>query len=136
MSVKSIRQALEVALNTWATTNTTVIAWQNIQYNPTKGTKYIRASLLPAETLNPTLGDSFNRKEGILQLLLYFPDGTGVGASETLADSLLAYFARGESFTAGGIVVRMLESPSISAGFNDNGWFVTPVSIRYTADLF
>lgn len=96
----------------------------------------MRAALLPADTENPTLGDSFNRKSGIFQLLLYFPDGGGMGSSETLADSLLNYFARSESFTSGGIVVRMLESPSINPSFTDGGWLVTPVSIRYTADIF
>lgn len=136
MSVKSIRQALEVALNTWATANTTPIAWQNVPYKPSEGSVYVRASLIPAETLNPTLGDAFNRKIGIFQLLIYAKEGNGNSASETLADSLLTYFARGESFTAGSITVRILESPSISPAINDGGWYIVPVSVRYSVDIF
>lgn len=136
MSVKSIRQALEVALNTWAIANNTVISWQNIPYKPTEGTSYVRASLIPAETLNPTLGDSFNRKIGIFQLLVYVKEGIGNAAAETLADSLLNYFARGESFVANSITVRILESPSVSPALNDGGWYILPVSVRYSVDIF
>lgn len=136
MSVKSIRQALEVALNTWATANSTAIAWQNVPYTPTIGTKYVRASMIPAETANPSLGDNHRRYEGIFQLLLCLPDGKGSADTDTLADSLLTYFARGESFTVSSVTVRILESPSINPSINDAGWYVTPVSIRYTSDIY
>lgn len=136
MSVKTIRQALEVALNTWATANNVTIAWQNFEFKPTINTTYIKASILPAETENPTLGDGHNRKQGIFQLLICSKDGTGMASAETLADSLLNYFSRGESFTVSGITVRILESPSVNPAFNDEGWLILPVSIRYTVDLF
>lgn len=136
MSVKSIRQALEVALNTWATTNSKPIAWQNVPYEPTEGTLYVRASILAAETQNPTLGDGHNRKIGIFQLLVYAKEGNGSSSAETVADSLLSYFARGESFTAGTVTVRILESPSIAPAINDGGWYIVPVSVRYTVDIF
>lgn len=136
MSVKSIRQALEVALGTWATDNNIAVSWQNVAYTPIIGTKYIRASLLPAETQNPSLGDNHKRYEGIFQLLLCLPDGNGSYDTDTLADSLLNYFARGQSFTVSSVTVRILESPSVNPSFADAGWYTTPVSIRYTADIY
>lgn len=136
MSVQAVRQALEVAFNTWATANNVDIAWQNRPYTPAINTMYVRATMLPAETLNPSLGDDHRRYVGILQLLIYAPDGNGSGASEALADTLLTYFKRGESFTISSVLVRILDSPSISGGFNDNGWYVTPVSVRYQSDIY
>ena len=136
MSQKTIRAALETALNSWATTNTVAVAWQNRHYTPTVGTKYARAYLLPAENLNPTLGDDHYRAMGILQVSLYLPDGPGPGAAEALADSLCAMFARGAAFTSGAVTVRMLDTPSISTASNEGGWYVLPVFIRYVADIY
>jgi len=133
-----IRQALETALNTWSLDQSTVvpIAWPNKSYTPTIGTKYIKANILTAETENPSLGDDHKRYPGIFQLLLYMPDNKGSGDATRLADNLCEEFKRGKSFTASTVTVRILNSPSVLPSFNDNGWYVLPVSIRYQSDIF
>ena len=136
MSHKAVRAALETALNTWATDNILPIAWQNRPYTPTVGTKYARAYLLPAETQNPSLGDTHKRLIGILQVSLYLPQGNGAGDAETLADSLCTAFARGQSYIASGVTVRVLDSPSVHPALDDTGWFVVPVDVRYQADIY
>lgn len=135
---KAIRTALETALNTWAAAQSPVvpIAYQNVGYTPAIGTLYVRASMIPAETQNPSLGDAMKRYTGIMQLNIYGKDGNGSGANETVSDSLLSYFARGESFVSGGVTVRILQSPSINPPLNDAGWYITPVAIRYQADVY
>lgn len=136
--IKKIRQALEVALNTWSAAQTPAVpvAWQNSAYTPTLGSRYVRANILPAETQNPSLGDDHKRFIGIFQILVYTPDDVGPGAAETIAESLFATFARGTSFTASGVTTRVLDSPSVLPSFNDDGWYVTPVSIRYQSDIY
>jgi hypothetical protein len=136
MSQQKIRAALETAFAAWATTNTVAVAWQNKPYTPVTGTKYCRPYLLPATTQNPSLGDAHKRMIGIFQVSLYLKLGDGPGAAETLADSLCSTFARGNGFTASGVTVRILESPSIRPAFNDEGWYVVPVDIPYQADIY
>jgi hypothetical protein len=137
MSVKSVRQALEVAVGTWSAANANFpIAWENVPYKPAQNTAYLRLNLLPAETENPSLGDAHKRYVGILQASIYLKEGNGTAAATTTADSLLNYFARGHSFTVGQIVVRVLNSPSINPALNVEGWYILPVSIRYQADVF
>lgn len=138
MSVKAIRAALESAVATWAAAQTPAVPvqYQNVAYTPAIGTRYLRTFTIPAETENPSLGDAHRRYTGILQANLYMPDGNGSGTGETLADSLLTYFARGESFTISGVTVRILQSPSVNPALNDNGWYIVPVAIRYQADIF
>lgn len=136
MSQKSIRAALETAFNTWASSNTVAVAWQNRPYTPTIGTKHARAYLLPADNQNPTLGSEHYRAIGIMQVLLYVPDGAGPGAAETLIDSLVLSFKRGQSYTSGSVTVRILETPSAGTGSNENGWYVVPIFIYYTADIY
>lgn len=137
MSIKSVRQALEVAVGAWSTANSNFpVAWENVGYKPIQGTGYLRASLIPAETENPSLGDTHKRYVGILQANIYVKEGDGTATALIKADSLLNYFARGQSFTVGSIVVRILNSPSISTSVNADGWYILPVSIRYQADVF
>lgn len=136
MSQKSIREALEVALNTWATANSVGVAWQNVNFTPAANTNHARAYLLPAETLNPSLGDAHKRFIGIFQVSIYTQQNKGPGAAETLADSLCTTFARGESFTAEGVTVRILETPYTSPPQNDAGFYVNPVNIKYQADVY
>jgi hypothetical protein len=136
--IKKIRQALETALNTWASAQTPVIpvALQNKSYVPVIGNRYVQVNILHAETQNPSMGDAHKRFTGIFQVLIYAKDKTGAGEVETIAESLFTTFARGQSFTASTVTVRILDSPSISPSFNDNGWYVLPVSIRYQSDIY
>jgi len=136
--IKKIRQALETALTTWAVAQTPVmpIALQNKSYVPTIGVRYVQANILSAETENPSLGDAHKRFVGIFQILINVKDKTGPGEAETIAESLFTTFARGESFAASTVTVRILDSPSVLPSFNDNGWYVLPVSIRYQSDIY
>lgn len=137
MSIKSVRQALEVAISAWSSANANFpIAYENVNYKPAQNTAYLRVNVLPAETENPSLGDAHKRYVGILQANIYLKEGNGTATASTTADSLLNYFARGESFTVGQIVVRVLNSPSILPALNADGWYILPVSIRYQADVF
>ena len=71
-----------------------------------------------------------------MQVSLYVPDGSGPGAAETLVDSLVLSFKRGQSYASGSVTVRILETPSPGAGSNENGWYVVPIFIYYTADIY
>lgn len=138
MTQPRIRTALESRLNTWAAAQSPAVpvAWQNVAYTPTTGTRYVRASLLSGETQNPIYGPLHRRLIGILQVDIVAPTGTGMAASEALAESLCTQFKRGTTLTQSGLQIIMDYSPSIGPAQIDEGWVFLPVSIRYRADDF
>lgn len=138
MTQPRIREALETRLNTWAAAQSPAVpvAWQNASYTPTTGVRYVRATILPAETQNPIYGQMHRRLIGIFQVDVMAPTGTGMAASEALAESLCAEFRRGTTLTQDGLTVVMDFSPSIGTAQPEDGWVFLPVSIRYRADDF
>nr|WP_295383550.1 DUF4128 domain-containing protein [Pseudoxanthomonas sp.] len=138
MTQPRIREALETRLNTWAAAQSPAVpvAWQNVAYTPTTGTRYVRASLLSGETQNPIYGALHRRLIGMLQVDIVAPTGTGMAASEALAESLCTEFKRGTTLTQDGLTVVMDFSPSIGPAMIEGGWVMLPVSIRYRADDF
>lgn len=138
MSQPRIREALESRLNTWAAAQSPAVpvAWQNKDYTPTIGVRYVRAYLLSGDAQNPIFGAQHRRLVGLMQVDVVAPTGTGMAASEALAESLCAQFKRGTTLTQDGLTVVMDASPSIGPTLIEEGWVVLPVSIRYRADDF
>lgn len=136
MSQKTIRAALESRLKTWADAQSPVIpvAWQNVSYTPVSGTRYIRAYLLPAETFDGAITGDYKLYAGIFQLSIYSPDGTGTGAAETIAESLIALFAQNTAIVKSGLTIFIDRTPSMGPSMIETGWHVLPVSIRYRVD--
>lgn len=138
MTQPRIRTALEARLSTWAAAQTPAVpvAWQNALYTPTTGSRYVRAYLLSGDAQNPIFGAQHRRLVGLLQVDVVAPTGTGMAASEALAESLCTEFKRGTTLTQDGLTVVMDASPSIGSALIEEGWVVLPVSIRYRADDF
>lgn len=134
MSIKEIRGALEAELATLA--GTVPIAWENVAYRPTVGKPFLRATLLPAQTQNPSFGGVHNRETGIFQVDVYMPTGGGSAAAAAWAETIRSGFARGTVFTSGAITVRILQEPSIAPALAGSDWFTIPVSVPYLADVF
>lgn len=134
MSIKEIRGALEAQLATLA--GSVPVAWENVAFRPTIGKAFLRATLLPAQTQNPSFGGVHNRETGILQVDVYMPTGGGSAAAAAWAETIRGGFARGSSFVNGGVTVRILREPSIAHALAGSDWFTIPVSVPYLADVF
>jgi hypothetical protein len=111
-------------------------AFENVTFTATPGVPYQRTDLLPAATVNPTLGDTMSRESGILQVTLCYPVGTGSGAARAQADLIRAAFPRGHSMTAGTTTVQIDSTPSVAAGLIVGDRYCLPVRIRYFANVF
>ena len=137
MSQKIIRSAIESRLNAWALAHSPPIpiAWQNATFTPPTQARYLRAFLLPAETQNPDIGGDIRTFIGLYQVSICVPDGTGAGAAETIAESLIAEFPYGTLITQSGIKVLIRKTPSQSPAMQEPGLYVVPVSISYRADV-
>lgn len=75
---RDISAALSGRLNTL--TGGTPIAWENSEYTPTMGTMFLRETLLPANTVQGSLG-TIGKDEhgGIYQVDIFAPKGSGKG---------------------------------------------------------
>jgi len=104
------------------------IAYPNINYEPTTGSAYLRANMIPVETLQASLGTSGkDETNGILQIDVVQPAGEG---RSTLPDSIADHFKRGTVMSYNGVNVRV-RSVSIGSAIREEAWYFVPVSIDF-----
>lgn len=132
MSLSSIKQALEVRLSELPSLLPT--SWDNKPL-PMTSDPHQRVNFLPAPPENPTMGDSFRREVGVMQITLSYPTNIGAGTALAMAVTLQAWFPRGSSFVANGITTTIQRTPEIGPGRTVNDRYLVPVSIRYFANI-
>lgn len=126
-----ISAALDGALNTFASGASVAVAWENSNFEPTTGTKYLRPTLLPADTTQAESGSSGKDfTTGIYQVDVICPINTGKGEAVNLADDIADTFSRGSIHTYNGVNVRIRRA-SRRAGNRDGAWFIVPVDIEF-----
>ena len=93
----SISAALDVRLN--ALSGSSPIAWENIAYKPVKNKLYLRATHLPAPTVQAGLGTAgIDEYLGIYQIDVFAMAGEGRGKAEAKADVIADHFKRGTDY--------------------------------------
>jgi|TARA_R110000822_G_scaffold50546_1_gene131899 hypothetical protein len=121
-----IEGALMTRLSTLA--NSPAVAYPNINFEPTLGTAYLRANMIPVDTVQVSLGTSGkDETSGILQIDVVQPAGEG---RSTLPDNIADHFKRGTVMTYNGVNIRV-RSVSISSPIRDEAWYFIPVSINF-----
>lgn len=133
MSAVNIRRALQTALDGITPALTTVYENQ-AGTPPATGTAYQRAFLLFAEPDNATYGDTY-QEQGILQVDLMYPEGTGPAAADARVELLRSTFNRGASFTFGGTTVTIQRTPEKMPARNEGGRYIQSVRIRFFAHI-
>lgn len=134
MSIRSLRAALEVALNSISPALAT--QFENVPMTPAAGTPYQRVNLLRATPENPAIGAGMHRDIGVMQVTLCYPIGAGPQAAETRAEAIRTAFARGASFTSGAVTVHITTTPNIGPAYVEADRYCVPVSIRYHSNQF
>jgi len=133
MSIVLIRAALETALNGMSPALAT--EWQNEAFTPPALTApYQSAYLLPAEPDNREIGPQHVQR-GIFQISLRYPQSGGTGLAETRAELIRTTFARGVSFTSGGVTVTIEKTPEIAPAQQDGDRLNLPVRVRFYAPV-
>src|ERR1043166_2958103 len=135
----AVEVAIELALmdraKAFATAQGLSIALPNIEFTPpeiTPNAKYLRASLLPADTA--VLGVAFsatNQHLGLMQLDVFYGKGGGEIAARRIAAAIISYFIRGTRMTSNGFNVEVLQTPRIGPSTEQNSWLMLPVRIPY-----
>lgn len=110
------------------------IAWPNKGFKPTPGTAWLRPSILPAETIQETLGDSgVNRHSGLLQIDVFWPAGEGIERPVEVAGALIKHFKRGTVLAGSTFYVRVPTPPSRATHRDETNWCQVPVLIPWLA---
>jgi hypothetical protein len=107
------------------------VAFENASISPA-GT-YLEPRLLPADPDGSFYGSLTYLERGVFQVAIMSPLGKGAGSSEALGAKIRKHFARGTTLTENGIQTIVVDVPSQSRGFPDQGSWRTPVSIPWEA---
>lgn len=134
MSIVKIRSALELALS--AMTPAISLAYENAAFVPVAGVPYQKPFLLSATPQNPTMGDGYYREVGYMQVTLMYPIQAGTVDAASRALLIQALFKRGSTFSNGGVTVKIMATPAITAGQRDGDRWALLVKIPYQADIF
>jgi hypothetical protein len=127
MSINNIQIALNTKLN--GVSGLPHLVLPNTDYTPVNGTKYVRATLLPAERALETLND-INPHEGIYQIDLYYPLKKGTSALWIMADTIKAAFDADKRLVANSQNV-FVQSVNISQAVREEGFWKCYVAVNY-----
>jgi hypothetical protein len=103
MSLTSaIRQTLEGNLSN-ASSIPDDIAWENLNYDPTKDTAYLATNLIPTLSAVKTIAGPRRQVEhrGIFAVNIYTKTNVGPGENDTYVDAIMAAFKPGRPLSGG-----------------------------------
>lgn len=133
MSILLVRRALEIRLNAISPAIDT--AFENTSYTPANGVPYQRAEMLPAKPDNSVMGAKFYFEQGIYQVTLCYPQGTGTADAQSRALLIQQTFKRASSSSNGGLSTMVTATPEIGRAYQDGDRYCIPVSIPYIAQV-
>ncbi|WP_368300934.1 phage tail terminator-like protein [Kluyvera sichuanensis] len=120
------------------------VAWPNIAFDPPDA-PYARVYVLPAQTVGQDLEGQLRTYQGILQVNIIAPAGSGVNQARGLALSIADAFPEGLPLVGGDLTVYINGPPQIRSPIQDrptsapNGssgsiTYTIPISMQYRAD--
>lgn len=133
--INDIRACLDTHLS--GTSGIPAIARQNVPFEPTTGTSFVKADLIPTSRRPAVRGlNPQQRYDGLYSLLICTPEGLGPGAGYDIADLLLARFEATTDITYTNPVDAILQENGDNLLLEDNSRLLignpTIVSIDYS----
>ena len=129
-----IRAALETHIST--TANLPTIAYENVAFEPTTGTSFIRVQYLPTVTrpavrgLNPQL-----RYQGVFAVTVFTPEGNGPSTADDYVNKVINAFQATTdiSFTnAQSETIKLsIDYAERQQGLIDSPWYYVPINIAW-----
>ena len=95
------------------------IAWPNIAFTPPDDAPYGRVYVLPAQTVGQDLEGQLRTYQGILQLNIIAPAGSGVTLARGLAKSVADAFPEGLPLVDGDLTVYINGPPQVRQPIQD-----------------
>lgn len=105
------------------------VAYENMLFQPTKGTQFLRPTLLPVSADFAGL-NYLQKNSGIYVIEMFFPKQNGSGNMLTLADSIYDHFRADTFLTAGTtkVYIKQIERTPIRI---DESWAVSTIDIHF-----
>jgi len=129
-----IRAALESRLS--ATSGLPSIAYENVAFEPTTGTSFLKVQYLPTVTrpavrgLNPQL-----RYQGVFSVTVFSPEGQGPATADDYANKVIDAFAATTdiSFTNADTetIIVSIDYAERQQGMIDSPWYFVPINIGW-----
>ena len=129
-----IRAALESKLA--ATADLPTIAYENVAFEPTTGTSFLKSQYLPTVTrpavrgLNPQL-----RYQGVFSVTVFTPEGKGPATADDYTNTVIDAFAATTdiSFTNGDAetIIVSIDYAERQQGMVDSPWYFVPINIGW-----
>lgn len=110
------------------------VAWPNLPFTPPDSSPYGRVYVLPAQTVGQDLEGHMRTYQGILQLNIIIPAGSGVSQAIGLAKSIADAFPEGLPLVDGDLTVYINGPPQIRQPIQGSIDITHPVSMQYRAD--
>jgi len=126
---ENIRAALETRL--YDMTGIPVVAWENLDYNPSTDTPFIKFQFQPTSRRPAVRGlNPQNLYQGLVTLLVHRPENEGPIDTEQLVDDLLDEFDATTDISYNSIFVR-IEYTQRESSYLSKPWYVTPIRIAW-----
>jgi hypothetical protein len=122
----NIQIALDSRLNTL--TGLPDVAWSNTNYKPSKGTTWLRPTLLPAASTSATFAGK-DRHQGIYQVDIFVSKDNGLKPMYDLADAIRSHFHK-QTLTESDDKVY-IDVVSLANYDRVESWFMGSVEINY-----
>lgn len=127
--INDIRACLDSHLT--GTSGIPTIARQNIPFEPTTGTSYVKADMIPTSRRAAVRGlNPQKRYDGIYSILVCTPEGLGSGAGYDIADLLLDRFNVATDISFNGLIIS-IDYSEVRTSFLDSPFYCTPVTIAW-----
>lgn len=132
--INDIRACLDTHLSN--TSGAPVIARQNVPYEPTTGTSFIKADLVPTSRRPAVRGlNPQQRYDGLYSILICTPEGLGSGAGYDIADLLLERFNATTDITytnpSAQTFIVSIDYSEIRTSFLDSPFYCTPLTVAW-----
>ena len=127
--INDIRACLDTHLS--GTVGIPTIARQNVPFEPTTGTSYVKAEMVPTSRRPAVRGlNPQQRYDGLYSILICTPEGLGPGAGYDIADLLLDRFNATTDISNAGLIISV-DYSEVRTSFLDSPFYCTPVTIAW-----
>jgi hypothetical protein len=127
--INDIRACLDTHLA--GTVGLPAVAHQNVPYEPTTGTSFIKVNTVPTSRRPAVRGlNPQQRYDGLYSILICTPENMGPGAGYDIADLLLDRFNAATDISFNGLIISV-DYSEVRTSFLDSPFYCTPVTIAW-----
>lgn len=127
--INDIRACLDTHLA--GTVGLPAVAHQNVSYEPTTGTAYVKVDMVPTSRRPAVRGlNPQQRYDGLYSILICTPENLGPGAGYDIADLLLDRFDATTDISLSGLTIS-IDYSEVRTSFLDSPFYCTPVTIAW-----